>query len=210
MESFVSAFNSTIDTIGTYTKFNPETMAKGVLFANGSVSMVRSRMMNMILNAVDVTGTYTRLSQVGFSIGSNNTLTFDEDVFRQAYAAAPSDVIALFTTAAETTEVTQNGQTVTQEVDGTGGIGPVLESILDALTDDYDGFISYVTDGLDTQTQMLNDRVDHLNDLLAAKRTRLEKQFAAMETALAGLQGQQNALTSLSQLASSFSGRSTA
>lgn len=205
MESFVGSFNSVIDNIDEYTKFNPETLERGVLFGNGTVSLVRSRLMNMIINSVDVAGSYTRLSQVGVSIRTGNKLNFDQDKFLETYATSPTDIITLFTQAAETEEVVVGGETKEQDVAGTGGIGAVFESMLDQVTRDYDGVIARVTNGLDGQTRLLNNRVDQLDTILAGKRARLESKFTAMEMALARLQGQQSALTGLSQLAASFS-----
>ena len=48
----------------------------------------------------------------------------------------------------------------------------------------------------------MNDRVDRMNELLDRKRNRLTRQFLAMESALAEMQAQQNALSQLSSLAS--------
>ena len=79
---------------------------------------------------------------------------------------------------------------------------------LDGLTDDYDGMITGVTKGLDSQLTLLNKRVEQLNTLLASKRVRMERKFVAMEMALAQLQGQQSALSSLAQLSSSMSSTS--
>ena len=197
METFVSSFNSTVSNIDEYTQFNSETMAKGVLFGDSTVSVVRSRLMSMILGSVDVAGSYTRLSQVGFSMGAGNTLTFDADEFVAAFSEDRQSVIDLFTQAAE---VDDDGD----DVAGTGGIGAVYESGLDGLARDYDGFIARILDGLDSQKTSLESRSEQLSDILATKRARLERQFAAMESALAQLQGQQNALASLAQMASSF------
>jgi len=47
---------------------------------------------------------------------------------------------------------------------------------------------------IDARTLQFQNRIDDLDKLLTAKRTRLETQFANMESVLAGLQSQQAAL----------------
>jgi flagellar capping protein FliD len=44
-----------------------------------------------------------------------------------------------------------------------------------------------------------NDRIERIDDRIEAKRTRLQRQFAAMEEALAKLQTQQSSLGAISQ-----------
>lgn len=210
VSSFVESFNKVVDSVNEYTRFNPETLEKGVLFGDSSVGLLRTRLFNMVLGSVDVNGSYNSINQVGVRIGAGNKLTFDEEKFREALATDREGVVNLFTQAAETREVQEGGQTVEEDVPGTGGIGAVFEEVLNSLADDYDGLIANVTEGLDSRTEMLNDRVEQLNELLSAKRARLERQFAAMESALAQLQGQQSALSSLSGMASQASISSSA
>ena len=204
MESFAESFNSAIDNIKEYTQFDSESLEKGVLFGESGVSMLYSRIVNMVINPISVSSSFTRLSQVGFTFTSGNKLSFDETEFLDAYSANPDGVLALFTQAAETTEVTVGGITSDEDVLGTGGLGIQFENILEGMTDSSDGLISYATVALDGQTEMLNDRTEYLNEVLTAKRARLERQFAAMEIAIAKLQAQQSALSGLASLVNSF------
>ena len=80
----------------------------------------------------------------------------------------------------------------------------MLDDVLDELTREFDGVIARRSNLLDNQQELLNDRIENLNLLLDAKRAQLEAQFLAMEKALAVLQGQQNALGTLAQLAGSL------
>ncbi len=206
IEGFISSFNKAIDSVAEYTHFDPETLEKGVLFGDSMVSTLKSRLVNMVLSPVTLTeGRYTRLSQVGVSLGGGQKLSLDEDKLRAALQTDRDSVISLFTEAMQTEEVTENGQTVETDIAGTGGIGVTIENILDSLTDDYDGLITNVTDGLDDRISDMNDRKEQLNATLDAKRQRYERQFAAMETAVAQMQGQMSALNSLASMASQMS-----
>ncbi len=78
------------------------------------------------------------------------------------------------------------------------GAGVLLESAIGRLIDPVTGAIPQENKTLDTRTQQFQDRIDQLDKLIDAKRTRLENQFANMESVLSGLQSQQKALGSLS------------
>jgi flagellar hook-associated protein 2 len=196
MQAFVSSFNGVISSIDQYTQYNNETKQKGILFGDGSVSSVRNRLVNMALNAIPNSSQYTRLSQVGFTLGSGNQLTFDETKFRAAYAADPTGVMTMFTEKVEVED--------TDPKKYTGGVAISISNTLELLTDDYSGLIANITDGIEDRSGLLTDRITSMNKLLEAKRARLERQFAAMETALASLQGQQSSLSTLASIASSY------
>src|SRR5206468_11794399 len=99
-------------------------------------------------------------------------LTFEEETVRAAYATDPQAVKGLFTS-------------------DTLGIGNVIESKIDKLTDPVNGVIPRQNQTLDQKAQQFQDQIDNLDKLLETKRTRLETQFANLESVLAGLQSQQ-------------------
>jgi len=206
VDSFVESFNGIITNIKEYTKFNPETMQRGVLFGDGMASLLQSRLMNIILSPVSLeSNAYDRFADVGISISSGSQVSFDKDKFLAAFESDRDSVISLFTEVAQTEEVIEGGETVEQDIAGTGGLGVTIEMILDNLTDEYDGTLTGITDSLDSRISDMNRRVGRLNEMLESKRQRYERQFAAMETAIARLQGQSGALSSLAALATQFS-----
>ena len=87
------------------------------------------------------------------------------------------------------------------------GFGDIFDQLLDGLTNSIDGAVSIADDAFQDQIEFTQSRIDDFDDRLDVKRLRLEREFAAMETALARLQGQNAALLSLSSslsLAQSF------
>jgi flagellar hook-associated protein 2 len=80
------------------------------------------------------------------------------------------------------------------------GLGHLLENSLSRLIDPVDGTITKENKQLDTKNDQFQSRIDALDKLIASKRERLERQFAQMESVLANLQGQQQALGSLQSL----------
>ena len=181
IESFVTSYNSVLDTIDVATSFDPDTLARGILLGDSTISLIRSRLASVMVREFEgVDPSVSRLFSVGLKLASGSRLEFDEEKFREVYAESPQLVENLFTL---------------EET----GFGEFLETALDDLTRDFDGVISRKDDLLESQQALLNGRIDSLNILLDAKRARLEAEFVTLETTLASLLAQQGALASLVQ-----------
>jgi flagellar hook-associated protein 2 len=177
--TFVEKYNDVLDTIDRSTSFDSETMERGPLLGDGTLNLVRNRLVRVAtrqFEGVDESVSY--LFSVGLRFGSGNRLQFDEDRFRDVYEESPELVEELFT----------HEET---------GFGAVLHDTLEQFTREFDGVITRKDGLLTEQQELLNKRIDSLNILLEAKRARLEAQFVALESALASLQGQQAALNAL-------------
>jgi flagellar hook-associated protein 2 len=127
------------------------------------------------------------LADVGIKIGEGAKVEFDEDKFRSAYGTDPEAVKNLFAAV----QTTVSGQTITQ------GLAYSMSDKITRLIDPVNGIIIQENKTLDNRTDQFQDRIDSLDKLLVAKRTRLERQFANMESVLAGLQSQQQALSQM-------------
>ncbi len=204
---FIDDFNDTMDRIGEYDSYNSETEEQGLLLGDPTLSSIKRQLFSVVTrNYTDVSGSYTRLSQVGITVGAGANLDFDEDKFREALALDIEGVTELFSLKKEETaedEEVGTGVFVTSdEIELTeAGFGAKLEELLEKLTDSIDGTLTTTTNTLDAQIKLANDRIESLNELLGVKRFQLETQFAAMESALAQLQAQQSSLTSLASAA---------
>jgi flagellar hook-associated protein 2 len=207
LNSFVEAFNSTMKNLAEVTKFDGENYNHGILFADHTATSIKQTMVSLIQRVVaGVSSNYNRLSNVGIklsSMGSETStdasgktttyavagvtqLSFDEDVFRQAFADNPDAVAELFTTADT-------------------GVGDYIANKLKLLANTSESVMAARIDAISDNQKLLNDRIDALDVLLSAKETRLYNQFYAMEEALGNMQSQQQALTTLASLSSSWS-----
>lgn len=185
ISAFVGDFNAVQDLISERIRFNPETLERGILFGDSTVSAIRNRLNDMIFKRFDqASAEFAALSNIGLSIGADSQLTFDEERFREVYEESPEEIERLF--AADET-----------------GLGDVFADVIDGLAGDEEGLVSQRTQTLDDQKELLQNRVDGYSKVLAAKRARLERQFAGLESALAQLQRQQNALAQLQALVAS-------
>lgn len=186
LKTFVNTFNSVIDKIEDQTAFNEETLKKGVLFADGTVQRIRSRLYSMFRTTVDTDGAYSRFSDIGMKLGNGAKLQFDENRFREAFAANAEDVVALFTQ------------------DETG-LGTVVGDVLESITEPETGLIDRRSKSITNQEELLKNRIEQLQELLDSKEERLYKQFYQMEQALSQLNGIQSSLSGLSALSSQMS-----
>jgi flagellar capping protein FliD len=77
---------------------------------------------------------------------------------------------------------------------GSKGIGGNIVDAITKLVDPVSGIITRENQTLDARTQQFQNRMDQIDQLITQKRTRLETQFANMESVLAKMQSQQSAL----------------
>jgi len=88
----------------------------------------------------------------------------------------------------------------TARLNAGAGLGHLLENSLARLIDPVDGAISKENRQLDEKNRAFKTRIGSLDKLLLSKRARLERQFANMESVLAGLQNQQQSLSAFQSL----------
>ena len=122
----------------------------------------------------------TSMARFGIQTDRYGKLTFDEEVFAKAYAADPTAVTAAFT--------------------GANGFASRLQAVAETASDKYNGSVTNAITSRDQTINRLNDSIERWDDRLALRRTTLERQYTALETALSHLQGQSSWLSS--QLAS--------
>ncbi|MCG3136388.1 MAG: hypothetical protein HJJLKODD_00220 [Phycisphaerae bacterium] len=200
MKGFVEAYNSVTGQIDDLTFFNAESLESGPLRSDPTVRTVETRIRSMIQKVIATGETeFSRFATMGITIGNGGQLVFDEARFREALAENP-EAIEEFFTLSETTDGTQIDSDTGEPVQIFHGLGMgyLIDDILDELTTSADGLLARKDDSLQRQEDLINDRAENMLDLLDAKRARLEKQFAGLETALSSLSSQQSALSALS------------
>ncbi|MGI9014223.1 MAG: flagellar filament capping protein FliD [Phycisphaerales bacterium] len=206
VKRLVTTFNDVVGRFNQYDSYNAETEERGVLLGNSTVARVRSQLYRGIQkSAIGVDGEFQRLSQIGIRVGAKGELKLDETAFRAALEEdfeAVSDLFVAYDREVVEEEIspgiTTGGQT---EKFNSLGLAEQLNQLLDRLTNPENGVMSAADDSFDSIIAQTNRRIEQFDVRLEGKRLLLERQFAAMEKALAQLQGQQGALTSLSNAA---------
>ena len=206
VKAFTDAFNEAVMKIDEYDSYDSENEVRGPLLGDSTVGVVRSRLFSTLQQkAQDVDGPYQYLSQVGIRLGSSGEIELDEEKFLAAYQSDPVGMESLFSTfdsQTTTSEVLGDPDSgITVDVNNTVyvslGFGDLFDRLMEDLTDPTTGTVTLADERFQTQIDSQNDRITQIDQRLEAKREKLQREFLAMETALAQLQGQQGALLSM-------------
>lgn len=206
VQKFVDSFNQVIARIKSLDSFDPDTQQKGVLLGDPTVARIRSQLYRSIQGEPKGVSTqFDHLTQVGIDVGADGELTFNEDRFRQALGDDPlavENVFSAYTLSSDQTIDLGGGATADSPTLLFDSLGVVesLAQTLNGLTNSVDGTLTTVNKNYDSLISIQQQRIDNFDKQLADERVRLTQQFAAMESALAALQGQQAALSSLSPI----------
>ena len=201
VKQLVTTMNDALGRIAEYDKYDQETEKKGALLGNPTVARVRQQLIQAAQGAAKgVEGRYRYLSQVGIRFGKDGKLVFDEAKFNAAYELDPAAVEELFTAfeiGATTTSSPVEGVTIEGGTTTTYtklGFSDVFDQLLKKLTNSVDGVVTLADRSFQEQIDGLQGRLERFDERLESRRLRFEAQFAAMEAALAKLQGQQSSL----------------
>ena len=185
VKKFVESFNGIVAKIREFTDYDTETQKRGILLGDNTVQKVEAQLFSVMQTVNTDVGAYKTFFDIGVRVGAGAVLEFDEEKFKTAYGTDPESVKKFFT-------MFEKGNATT--VKDRKGFGTLIEEKINGMTDPVNGIITRQNKSLDEKTEQFKDRIEALDKLLEAKRLRLEKQFASMETVLAGLQQQQQAL----------------
>lgn len=211
IQDFVTAFNTLSAKVGDLTSYDAKTERRGTLLGDSTTLALRNELFNVLQSSpLGVGGQYQRLSQVGLKVTRDGSISIDAEKVRTALQNDPESVKDLFSAFEQ--------EAIPANVDITGVPGAtvvntategkyvrlgVLEKIAQLATkyvDTASGVLTARGKNLDAEIQRNNDRITQYDARLAAKRTLLETQFAAMESTLAKLQGQQTSLAGIRAL----------
>lgn len=191
VRKFVSDFNTVMGTLDNLTGYDAETERRGILQSDSTARRIRRVLINLTGETVSgLPNDMNRLASVGITLGSGAAMKLDETRFRAALDNDPDGVARLFSLE----EKNSQGEVVRQ------GLGGVIRAEIDRLTNSETGSIPLQEQALQTSEDQLNARISQLELLLAKRRERMVAQFNAMESVIAQLQGQQSALSALSNL----------
>ncbi len=184
LKGFVTAYNDLIDTLKTLTgekKVNSPTSsaeaAKGSLYGDSGLQSLYSRLRSAVSDAVSgLPASANDLADLGISTGKAQAainadsvagkLTFDETAFAAKFSNDPVGVRKLL-----------------GAVTGTSGIGQRFSDLITPYTQ-VNGILAGRKEMAGTELRTIQKSLDTFDARMSAKQTRLEAQFAAMESAL--------------------------
>jgi flagellar hook-associated protein 2 len=205
IQTFINTFNTAIGRIETQTKYDKDTEKKAPLLGDGTMLELRSQLFATIQGSNrGSAGTYTTLADVGIKIGTGGSLTLDSGKLREALAADPASVEALFTArTAVDDRFTDLGDGIRVRNTASGSTFSTLsvvgqiEQLAKRYVDGTSAVLFSRQDQLRNQVTLQETRIASLDDRLAQRRQILQTQFVNMEKAIGQLQSQQGALSSI-------------
>jgi flagellar hook-associated protein 2 len=211
LDSFTSSFNTLTETISSQSTFNTSSNTGGLLLGDPVALDIQSSLTSMLSTKVSNNGDYPTIYNIGFSVGTDDQLTFDENTFRAAFAKDPSAVQALFNSTTTVSNASSgspsnasSGSTTVQN-----GIAYAFDKVLTRLADPISGSVTSATNELTTEEQGFTDQITVLNGLLAQKQAVYQQQFNDMESALASLQSISKSLSGIGTVSTSAASSST-
>lgn len=176
IDELVKSYNAVVDAIKSVSSYNRETNEGGPLFGDAGVrNIVHQLRRELTSNVTGLSGPFDMLGEIGITADLNGKLSVAGATLDSAFAADFDAIGELF---------------ATEDV----GVAVKLDRLLAPYLDS-DGVFDSRTAGLKSSIDVINERREALNTRLAALQTRYTKQFNALDSLLAQLQGTSNFLT---------------
>ena len=176
VSGLVDQLNKVLDSIDTQSAHSTKTAAAGVLSGDATVRDARNALAETIFGDDN-----SSMATYGISTDRYGKLVFDGAAFDKAFAADPTDVMKHFTTAVTDPDPT---------VEHADGWAARVIAVTKAVSDSATGTITTDINGTNSSIDELTDRIADWDDRLALRRTTLQNQYTALETALSSLQSQ--------------------
>lgn len=202
VEEFVTAFNEVISLIGRLTDYDADTERRGALLGDATPRNIERQLLNTVQGrGRGVDGRYDFLFEIGVKVGTGGELEFDRERLRGALEEdydSVRELLSAFKQEAPEPIVIAEGITVRNDEPSFSrlGVAEIIESLVEDLTNSFDGRLTRRSRLLDDQIALQEGRIDQFQARLDQKRSSLEAQFLAMEKALAQLQTQQQSIGS--------------
>ncbi|HEU5038071.1 MAG TPA: flagellar filament capping protein FliD [Nocardioides sp.] len=170
VKALVDQVNAMLTSLDAKTAGASGTTAAGALAGDATARSLRDALAETVFG-----GGNTSMATYGLQTDRYGKLVFDDAAFDKAYAADPAATAAAFTTGATTAE---------------NGFAARVAAVAKSASDSVTGTVTTAIQGRNTSIDRLQDSIDDWDDRLALRRTTLERQYTALETALSTLKSQ--------------------
>ena len=179
IETFVKAFNTTIDHMKSSTAYDVVTKIGAALYGEGTVRSVRTDLAALGFSSVSgISGGIASLSSIGISVQLNGSLKIDSTALKAAVADSSKDLKSLF------------GQTTV----GNEGIAVKFDNALAPFVAG-DGFLAGRTDSITSASSYIDKQRIDLEARLEKIESRYRATYARLDAMIASLSQTQQALS---------------
>ncbi len=181
VELLVTQYNNLQDKIDELTFFDENSGSTGILFGSNETLRIESTMSNLMTSRFFGVGDVQSLEEVGLSLDDRGRLELDTDKLEERLQEDPEAVEQFFT-------------------DDDLGFVTKFETAIDSLAGEGHSLLVSRSDALQRRIDSNSEKIEFMNVRLGAERDRLLLQFYNMETSIAKLQGNLQAIQSLAPL----------
>jgi flagellar hook-associated protein 2 len=174
-QSFVTAYNALVGSLGPLTSYNADTKAAGALQGDSSVTSIQDQIRNTLIQSVGGSSPLQTLNDLGMTLQKDGTLAVDSVKLGKAAASNFADIQTLF--------------------NGTNGISTKLNTLLTSMLA-TGGVVDTRTSGIKASLATNTTNQTTLQKRLDADQARYTAQFNALDVTLTNLMQQQQQLTS--------------
>jgi len=180
LDTFVTAYNDLNKLLADQTKYDAGTKAAGGLQGDSAAVGIRAQMRAMIGSTGGVSTMFTRLSDIGFDVKLDGSITLSDTKINNALANL-----------AETKKLFANTDLL---IPANNGIANQMRALADRLIG-VDGTVSTRSEGLRKRIDLNQDRQDLMTDRIAAVEKRLRAQYTALDKTMGQLTGLSSYIT---------------
>ncbi len=181
-QAFVDSYNALHKKLKEVTAYNTDTQKGGVLLGDSSALHIDTDFAQLLSGRVFGVGDIQSLEEVGLELKDDGTLSLDKDKLRARQTESPEGVQAFF----QTKDL---------------GLAAKIDKLIEGLAGEDDSILVNRAAALERKIQVNDQRVKFFNEMLTRKRDVLLNQFYTLESTIAKIQSNTNALGALNALA---------
>jgi flagellar hook-associated protein 2 len=177
LSKFTAAYNDLNTTIRNLTKYDDATQTGAILQGDSTAVSLQNQLRSLVQGKGGTSTVYTRLSDLGIAMQRDGTLSIDDAKLSKALAD-PDEVAKALSSSADALPANR-------------GIAALFQSFASVVTG-TDGPLTTRTNSLSSRLKRNGTDQDRANDRIEETRTRLQKQYTALDTKMASLTGLNN------------------
>ncbi len=179
VQEFVDSFNGVVGALSQQLNYTGTQAGTDTLFGDSTLRGLQVKLSGLVATAYTHNSTTTSLGALGIELDNLGKLSIDAAKFDKIIAADPTALDDIFAG------------------DGGDGLSKIFQDLADTYTRAGDGILTAKTDGLNSRVKIFDQQIEQIENRAAAVREQLQKQFTALEQAMAGFQTQQAYLSTI-------------
>jgi flagellar hook-associated protein 2 len=154
----------------------------GILLGDSAALQIDTGYADLLSGRFFGAGDIQSVAEVGITINDDGSLTFSADKLRTRYAESPDDIKSFL----QTKDL---------------GLSSKIDKLVESLAGEQSSIMINRAAALERKIKVNDERVQKFNEMLTRKREFLLEQFYTLETTIAKIQSNTDALSALASLA---------